>query len=626
MKQNKPVLRSRRLALVVSFVAGAFVVAACQPVLPAVPRSPASASTAALVAQPGDIGWEGPAFTGSSGAPSGSKPESKIWFNDGMWWADMWDTTTNDFYIHRLDLNTQQWVRTPTQLDDRSNSRSDAMWDGTHLYVASHVFAEGSSATATGYPAELRRFSYVQSTGTYTLDAGFPVGINDARTESLVIEEDSVGRIWATWMQNAVIMVSVSAVGGTSFSAPTVLPVGSTGHVNSDDLSSVLAFSGNQIGVMWSNQNDQKMYFSHRLDSDPEGTWSAPEIAYGGNNSADDHINLKNVADQGGRILAAIKTSETGSSPLVVLLDRDPGTGTWTNHVFGLGTDNHTRPIVVVDRAQSVVHMFATSSQSGGSIYEKTAPLANISFPTGKGTPVLTDASSADINNATSTKQAVDGNSGLVVLATNDTTRQYWTHYDPLGGPPPPTTTSTSTSTSTTSTSTSTSTTSSTSTSTSTSTTLPQGATQTFVPTADAQVKSTSPTRNYGAGVTLRTRGASPSYASYLRFNVAGLTGAPTSAKLRLFITDASKDAGVVRATGTGWSELLINWNNAPLAAGPDLASLGKTVLGQWVEIDVTAALTGNGTFAFQLSQLGTDSNISASRESATPPQLVVVS
>ena len=126
--------------------------------------------------------------------------------------------------------------------------------------------------------------------------------------------------------------------------------------------------------------------------------------------------------------------------------------------------------------------------------------------------------------------------------------------------------------------------------------------------------------------MSLRTRGGSPAYTSYLKFDVAGLTGAPTSAKLRLFITDASKDAGVVRSTDTSWSELLINWSNAPVATSSPLASLGKTVKGQWVEVDVTAALTGNGTFAFQLSQIGTDSNISASRESATPPQLVVVS
>ena len=155
---------------------------------------------------------------------------------------------------------------------------------------------------------------------------------------------------------------------------------------------------------------------------------------------------------------------------------------------------------------------------------------------------------------------------------------------------------------------------------------MPQGTTHTFVPSGDAQVKSTSPTRNYGTDLSLRTRGESPGYNTYLSFNVAGLAGTPTSAKLRLFITDASKDAGVVRSTDTSWSELLINWNNAPLPTGPTLASLGKTIKGQWVEVDVTAALTGNGTFAFHLSQLGTDSNISASRESATPPQLVVIS
>jgi hypothetical protein len=76
--------------------------------------------------------------------------------------------------------------------------------------------------------------------------------------------------------------------------------------------------------------------------------------------------------------------------------------------------------------------MFATAGQSGGSIYEKTAPLSDINFAPGIGTPVLTDADSAAINNATSTKQNVTGATGLVVLATNEETSQYWTYYEPL--------------------------------------------------------------------------------------------------------------------------------------------------------------------------------------------------
>jgi hypothetical protein len=51
------------------------------------------------------------------------------------------------------------------------------------------------------------------------------------------------------------------------------------------------------------------------------------------------------------------------------------------------------------------------------------------SFPAGRGTPVI-DA--ADVNNATSTKQSVDGSTGLVVQASADATDLYWHNWNPL--------------------------------------------------------------------------------------------------------------------------------------------------------------------------------------------------
>ena len=653
MHRTRSPVRFWRVAIVA--VAAVLTVSACEP------------------AGPSDIGWEGPSYEGASGSPSGSKPESKVWFNDGIWWADLWDTATADFYIHRLDVASQRWIRTSTRLDTRSNSRSDTLWDGAHLYVASHAFAEGSSTTPTGQPAELRRFSYQPSTKTYALDPGFPVQINDARTETLVIEKDSLGRIWATWVQNRQIMVAVSDVGGTSFAAPFALPVAASA-VSSDDISSVLAFGGNRIGIMWSNENDEKMYFSQHLDAAPPAVWTPTEVAFSGPSAADDHINLKNVVDQDGRILAAVKTSASNPTDVLVhLLDRDPVTGTWTSHPYGLESDGHTRPIVVVDRTQQRVHMFATSGNSGGSIYEKTAPLSDISFPAGKGTAVLTDVDSDDINNATSTKQPVDATTGLVVVASNDTTRQYWTHYDPLtppapvtapvasftagptSGPAPLDVTFSDTSSGqvtsrswtfgdgATSTganpthryvtpgtySVSLRVTNSAGSDTTTKTDLitvgnPPPGPITFTATADAMVRSTAATRNYGGDTTLRTRGGDPTYASYLRFDVSGLTAPPSRARLRIWVTDASRDANLVQPTATSWTESGITFANAPPGTGDGLAPLVAGPVGAWVEVDVTAAVTGNGPVGLRLGSGSTDSALFASRETAQAPQLIV--
>ncbi|MEO6989071.1 MAG: DNRLRE domain-containing protein [Aquihabitans sp.] len=685
---HRPALRHVVLSLIAVFALGAAAPTACEPTAPTTTAAPSTTTTRPTTTTtlpddppptpptPGDLGWEGPAFTGTSGSPSGSKPESKLWHNDGIWWADLWDAATNDHYIFRLDLAGHRWKRTSTVLDDRSGSRSDVLWDGSKLYVASHVFAEGSNSTKHNYPATLRRLSYNPATKSYTLDAGFPTQINDARSETLVIDKDSTGRLWATWLQNATVTMAVSSPGGTSWGAPFTLPAAGT-IATSDDISSVVAFGGNHVGVMWSNQAESRMYFASHTDGAAATAWGAAEVAYSGPGAADDHINLKSVGNQQGQIIAAVKTSRSGSGVLDHILDRNPVTGTWTSHPYGLGSDNHTRPIVVVDQSTGVAHMFASSGQSGGAIYEKTAPLSNLTFTPGVGVPVLVDASSADINNATSTKQAVDASTGLVVLATNDTTRQYWTHYDPLGGIPPPNPqpvasfaaapTSGPAPLDVAFTNTSTGQPSSFvwsfgdgSSSTKANPVHRYSADGTFavsltvangfgtdsltvsnlvavgpIPTsagpvtftaiADVNARSSSPTKNYGTSTTLRTRGGSdPLYTTFLRFDVAGIGKPVASARLRLYVTDGSRDAGTVTATSTGWGETTLTWNNAPPGTGPTLATLGRTTAGTWIDVDVTAAVAGNGDVAFRLAGTTTDSAYFGSRESTTAPQLVV--
>ena len=143
------------------------------------------------VAAPGDIGLEGPSYSGAGAEPTGEKPESKTWFADGVWWGSLWDTASARYEIFRLNA-AGTWTSTNVALDTRANSRADTLWDGTRLYVASHVFSESPSS---GFPSHLYRFSYNASTDTYALDGGFPQQINNVRSESLVIDKDSDGQV-----------------------------------------------------------------------------------------------------------------------------------------------------------------------------------------------------------------------------------------------------------------------------------------------------------------------------------------------------------------------------------------------------------------------------------------------
>ena len=202
---------------------------------------------------------------------------------------------------------------------------------------------------------------------------------------------------------------------------------------------------------MWSNQLDETVYWGVHVDGDADGSWRG-SVAVRGARQSDDHINIKTLqSDQAGRVFAAVKTSldelpgSTSTSPQINLLVFKPGTGAWSSSVVGTVSDCHTRPIVMLDEENSLVHVLATAPTSSGcaysgapgTIYDKVAPMDNPVFPPGRGTPVIRDAASANMNNATSTKQAVNSQTGLVVLASNTSLKRSW-HADLTLTPNPP--------------------------------------------------------------------------------------------------------------------------------------------------------------------------------------------
>jgi hypothetical protein len=387
-------------------------------------------------ADPGDIGIEGPSYGDLGGSATGTKPESKLWFNDGIWWASMY--TAGRHSIHRLNRSTGTWSDTGTTLDTRKTTRDDALWHAASgkLYIASHVTTTSGSAASSGQAGKLWRLSYDAVTKRYSPDAGFPVDVNAARSETLVIDKDSTGRLWATWTQDGQVHVNHTDGDDAAWGTPYVLP--GAAALDGDDVSSLIAFAG-RVGVLWSNQADGDMHFAVHQDGAPDGAWSHETIPTG--ESPDDHINIKATA--AGELFVATKTSESDDDPLTLLLKRSAG-GTWTTTTFGLGYDSHTRPIVVLEEAAGLVHMYATcpqppasSGQSGGDICRKTTSMAGPSFGSGIGTAVIRDQGTPKLNDATASKHNVTTASGNVILAANATTDVYW-HTDSAGSGAPP--------------------------------------------------------------------------------------------------------------------------------------------------------------------------------------------
>jgi len=156
-----------------------------------------------------------------------------------------------------------------------------------------------------------------------------------------------------------------------------------------------------------------------------------------------------------------------------------------------------------------------------------------------------------------------------------------------------------------------------------------QAATTTFTPVADTYVQSTSPTTNYGTDSQI-TVDNSPVRRLFLKFTVSGVSGTVSNAKLRLHVDDigngGSPSGGTFKAmTNTTWSETGVTWNNQPAIDGATLGSLGSVSRNTWYEIDVTAAVTGNGTYSFAGTTANSDGAYYDSRETGTTaPQLVI--
>lgn len=383
------------------------------------------------LAVPTEAGFRDFSYGSATSSPTGNKAQNKLWFNDGAWWGSLFNPSANDYHIYRFNKANHSWTGTGTLIDSRNNSKADTLWDGNKLYVASAVV----STTGTDQAAKLRRYSYDASADRYTLDAGFPVTVGSGPMEALTLDKDSTGKLWVTFTQGNRVFVNRSVGGDTSWGQPFVPSVAGV-NVDPDDVSAVAAYNLNtaapKMGLMWSNQADDKIYFTAHTDGAPDNAWQPTRTVIEGPRSADDHVSLKSLqTDPEGRIFTVHKTNfgDTGTPDpgapliLVTVLRQD---GSFTRHVFGRVAEDHTRPALVIDEDNQNLYVFATAPVSpGGTIYYKRAPLGAPNFPSGLGTPFIKSSTDRTINNVTSTKQNATDASGILVLASDDTSNFY---------------------------------------------------------------------------------------------------------------------------------------------------------------------------------------------------------
>jgi hypothetical protein len=537
--------------------------------------------------------------------------------------------------------------------------------------------------------AQLSRFSYDAAGRSYSLDPGFPVTVHDGSTESITLAKDSMGKLWATFTQNSQVWVNRSLGTDSQWGQPFLLPVtGAAAHYDDISAVTAFQRDKIGV-MWSNQSTRKFYFATHRDGDPDGTWQSeiAYGGGVGGCSSgcANDHLNVKQLTSDGtGRVFAAIKTANRNTGqPFVMLIVRD-AQGTWRSHVFGVVEDLHTRPMIMIDEEHRRLFMFAVAPEVGGGIYFKQTSLDAISFPPGVGTPFIQGSQDGDISNPTTTKQNVNSATGLVVLASANRNAYYWHNSMSLADlpQPPPVAPAnagvslpasrpesrlklswsdnsvnesgftverkTGAGTFRQIASTAAGSTSYTDSGLAQDTTYSyrvqafnasgkspysdeaSGTTArvlTFTPFADAYVDAAASSSNFGPSPSLRLD-ATPVQEGFLQFRLAGLTGLTVrSAHLRMYVSDdgSAKGGTVARTSDVGWQENSVTYGTRPAIDGPTLASLGTVTPGQWYQLSVTPAVTGDGSLGFGLRTSSGDGVGYASREdSSHPPQLVV--
>lgn len=150
-------------------------------------------------------------------------------------------------------------------------------------------------------------------------------------------------------------------------------------------------------------------------------------------------------------------------------------------------------------------------------------------------------------------------------------------------------------------------------------------ASQTFAPVADTYVTEESPTFNYGISPVLRVDSA-PDVRSFLRFEVTGLGGRQVArATLKIYANSGSnRGISLFSVPDNNWDENLLNYGSLP-QTGSLLSTSQGFKAGDWISLDVSAFVTGEGQYSFSIGTPGDTSISLASRESGpNSPQLLI--
>jgi hypothetical protein len=343
--------------------------------------------------------------------PTRDKPQSKLWFARGTWWA--WLPVRGGSSVWKR--SGAGWERQTTLDAVLQNLPGQAdVWANDDEVRA--VLVEPDRLAVVGLRWDNAAGRYESAGPAAEFPTPEPPGKADG-IETATITRDSRGRWWIAynWRRDMWVRTSTD---GRAWSEP--LAVSHT-KASDDDLCSIVALP-DRVGVIWSDQAHDVVYFRWHADEAPPDRWNAAEVVERGGQSADDHIHAAVTRD--GTLYVATKNSvDTVGKPQLVLRVRTPD-GRWNNVPYALRTEKYhpSRPIALLggDPARLILlhtmYRLDQPTPRQSTIVRQTTGLSRLELVPVAAT--LLDAAT-QLNDATGSKARLPEGQPWIVLASD---------------------------------------------------------------------------------------------------------------------------------------------------------------------------------------------------------------
>lgn len=279
--------------------------------------------------------------------PTRDKPQSKVWYAQGSWWA----------WLPYGEQGSRVWKR-DSGGDWQSQVHLEEALAG--LPARADVWAQGPRTVAAllsgkNLAVAALRWDAIQE--RYELEKKSLSWQENAAVETVTLAREPGGDFWISYpldLENSRKVVARRVSSDlSSLGKKITLAAG----LYKDEICAITSFDSG-IGVMWSDQAREAVFFRRHIRTDPDSAWLPAETVSSGNKTADDHINFC-VPPQGSgpRLIAATKTSlDSLGEPLLSLRVNSRGR-TWMSVPFARLTkrDHPTRPIVLWYKNRPVV-------------------------------------------------------------------------------------------------------------------------------------------------------------------------------------------------------------------------------------------------------------------------------